>query len=88
LDAQLVTSTGLTAEETTRRFGDFATAGHLAAAVAPFLPSDAPAVPELARALAGDLETDRAGTIAAVRALYAPAEAEVPAKAVDVGRAG
>mgnify|MGYP007116547190 CR=1 FL=1 len=75
LNAQLVAMTGCTAAEIADSLGDFTLAAHLARAVLPFLASQAPSMPELALAFAGDMARDRAGTLAMVKALLtAPPE--------------
>lgn len=68
IEARLLAATGCSAVELAGALGDFTT-GNIAHAVRPFLADDAPSAPELAQGFAADLERDRAGTLAAVRAL-------------------
>lgn len=67
LDAALLETTGCDAAETARHLAGYPLAGHVAAALRPFLPDNAPSVPELALAIpVGD-----DAFIADVRGLYA-----------------
>lgn len=67
LDAALRETTGCNAAETAQQLGGYPNPGRIASALRPFLPDDAPSMPELAHmiAVADDIEI-----LAAVRKLY------------------
>jgi hypothetical protein len=71
LDAALLATTGCNAAETARILAGYPTAGHIAAALRPFLAEDTPSNPELAQAIADD----GPDVLIAVRKLYADAAA-------------
>jgi len=77
LDGQLIAATGMSAQEHLDSFGPATLPGTLARFVRPFLAADAPCHQALAIGLEGDLARDRAGTLAAVRALAAAKPAKV-----------
>lgn len=79
LDAVLLDTTGCDAAETARHLAGYPSAGRVAAALRPFLPSDAPSVAELAHAIpVGDVEF-----MAAVRGLYANVSEPAAATSTD-----
>lgn len=81
LDAALLETTGCDAAETARHLAGYPLAGHVAAALRPFLPDNAPSIPELALAIpVGD-----DAFIADVRGLYADTVVTVdPAAPADL----
>jgi len=71
LDAALADVAGCNAAEMARILAGYPNPGQVATALRPFLPEDAPGIPDLAAELAGDMGT----VVPAVRKLYADAEA-------------
>lgn len=86
LDKVLLGTTGCSAAEIASHLGGWPSAGRVASALHPFLPDDAPSVPELAQAIAAS--EDGPEILASVKKLYAADEAETPATPVPSTKPG
>lgn len=74
LDAALIATTGCDAAENLRIISGQPLPGRIAAAVAPFLPEDAPPASELATMIEQDLAGDRSTLVADAKKLFASVE--------------
>lgn len=79
LDAALLSTTGCSAVETAKHLAGWPTPGRVASALRPFLPDDAPSVPDLAQDIEGADEGPE--ILVAVKKLYADAASSTPATA-------
>lgn len=70
LDGALLATTGCNAVETAKHLAGWPTPGRIASALRPFLPEDAPSVPDLAQDIAGDEGPE---ILVAVKKLYVDA---------------
>lgn len=71
LDGALLATTGCNAVEAAKHLAGWPTPGRIASALRPFLPEDAPSVPDLAQDIAGADEGPE--ILVAVKKLYADA---------------
>ena len=71
LDGALLANTGCSAVETAKHLAGWPTPGRIASALQPFLPEEAPSVPDLAQDIAGADEGPE--ILVAVKKLYADA---------------
>lgn len=77
LDAVLIANTGCSAAEAVGHLNGWPSSGRIASALRPFLPDDAPSVPELAQSIAS--ADNGPEVLIAVKKLYAGTEPVEPA---------
>lgn len=80
LDVALLTTTGCNAVEAAKHLAGWPSPGRIASALRPFLPEDAPSVPELAQDIAG--ADNGPEVLIAVKKLYVDAVSATSAPAI------